>query len=170
MWPSYLVQIPRPTRSLRPERNGSCANRLNTQADLVHAALTLSPLDFSLPEPFASIWVCRCGHLIRLLMRALRNLSAGTTPSSLTIRSSTDPGQVSNRVIVFSDRQGRAARRLGVRRDGWLSSPRVDTSTVLHCPPARSTAELASCAGGSKVAVFPLYMGRATEKERGGLC
>ncbi|WP_115125368.1 glycosyltransferase family 4 protein [Synechococcus sp. GEYO] len=160
----YTIPSPGAQRELRES-----LERL--QPDLVHASLTLSPLDFRLPELCQQLGVPLVATFHPPFDASLRNLTAGT--QQLTYQLYAPALSKYDRVIVFSDLQAEFLARLGVREDRLAVIPNgVDTSQWSPSdplpepgitPPIGSAMHKVRCRLG-KERVF-LYMGRvATEK------
>jgi glycosyltransferase involved in cell wall biosynthesis len=151
----YTIPSPGALRELRES-----LERL--QPDLVHASLTLSPLDFRLPELCQQLGLPLVATFHPPFDAGLRNLTAGT--QQLTYQLYAPALARFNRVIVFSELQAEVLQRLGVRRERLAVIPNgVDThnwqpaevQTPLH-------ADISQRVLGRRVF---LYMGRiATEK------
>ena len=160
----YTIPSPGAQRELRES-----LERL--QPDLVHASLTLSPLDFRLPELCQQLGVPLVATFHPPFDAGLRNLTAGT--QQLTYQLYAPALSKYDRVIVFSDLQAEVLARLGVREDRLAVIPNgVDTNqwspsgqqTSAGVPPAVGSPlhEVRSRLGQERVF---LYMGRvATEK------
>ena len=160
----YTIPSPGAQRELRES-----LERL--QPDLVHASLTLSPLDFRLPELCQQLGVPLVATFHPPFDAGLRNLTAGT--QQLTYQLYAPALSKYDRVIVFSDLQAEVLARLGVREDRLAVIPNgVDTNqwspsgqqTGAAVPPAVGNPlhEVRSRLGQERVF---LYMGRvATEK------
>jgi glycosyltransferase involved in cell wall biosynthesis len=160
----YTIPSPGAQRELRES-----LERL--QPDLVHASLTLSPLDFRLPELCQQLGVPLVATFHPPFDAGLRNLTAGT--QQLTYQLYAPALSKYDRVIVFSDLQAEVLARLGVREDRLAVIPNgVDTNQ--WSPPRQPTNPGIASAVGSPLPevrsrlgcdrVF-LYMGRvATEK------
>jgi len=160
----YTIPSPGAQRELRES-----LERL--QPDLVHASLTLSPLDFRLPELCQQLGVPLVATFHPPFDAGLRNLTAGT--QQLTYQLYAPALSKYDRVIVFSDLQAEVLARLGVREDRLAVIPNgVDTNqwspsgqqTGAAVPPAVGSPlhEVRSRLGQERVF---LYMGRvATEK------
>jgi glycosyltransferase involved in cell wall biosynthesis len=130
---------------------------------VVHASLTLSPLDFRLPD--------LCQHLGLPLVATfhpafdanLRNITAGT--QQLTYQVYAPSLARYDRVIVFSELQADLLERLGVPQNRLAVIPNgVDINTWTPAPAssARQLNDLRQRFGGHRVF---LYMGRlSTEK------
>ena len=104
----YTIPSPRAQRELRES-----LERL--QPDLVHASLTLSPLDFRLPELCQQLEVPLVATFHPAFDASLRNLTAGT--QQLTYQLYAPALARYDRVIVFSELQADVLARLGVRED-----------------------------------------------------
>jgi glycosyltransferase involved in cell wall biosynthesis len=151
----YTIPSPGALRELRES-----LERL--QPDLVHASLTLSPLDFRLPELCQQLGLPLVATFHPPFDAGLRNLTAGT--QQLTYQLYAPALARFDRVIVFSELQAEVLQRLGVRRERLAVIPNgVDThswqpakaDTALHT-------EIRQRTGGRRLF---LYMGRiATEK------
>jgi glycosyltransferase involved in cell wall biosynthesis len=151
----YTIPSPGALRELRES-----LERL--QPDVVHASLTLSPLDFRLPELCQQLGVPLVATFHPPFDAGLRNLTAGT--QQLTYQLYAPSLARFDRVIVFSDLQADVLQRLGVRSERLAVIPNgVDTLT--WAPAEQETAlhrELRQRVQGRRVF---LYMGRiATEK------
>ena len=160
----YTIPSPGAQRELRES-----LERL--QPDLVHASLTLSPLDFRLPELCQQLGVPLVATFHPPFDASLRNLTAGT--QQLTYQLYAPALSKYDRVIVFSDLQAEFLARLGVREDRLAVIPNgVDTNQWSPSapqpepgitPPIGSPMHQVRCRLGQE-RVF-LYMGRvATEK------
>ena len=160
----YTIPSPGAQRELRES-----LERL--QPDLVHASLTLSPLDFRLPELCQQLEVPLVATFHPPFDAGLRNLTAGT--QQLTYQLYAPALSKYDKVIVFSDLQAEVLARLGVREDRLAVIPNgVDTHQWTPSglgPEAGITATSGSPLGQVRARlgqerVF-LYMGRvATEK------
>ena len=160
----YTIPSPGAQRELRES-----LERL--QPDLVHASLTLSPLDFRLPELCQQLGVPLVATFHPPFDASLRNLTAGT--QQLTYQLYAPALSKYDRVIVFSDLQAEFLARLGVREDRLAVIPNgVDTNQWYPTAPqkesgiapAKGTAvhQVRSRLGPERVF---LYLGRiATEK------
>ena len=104
----YTIPSPRAQRELRES-----LERL--QPDLVHASLTLSPLDFRLPDLCQQLGVPLVATFHPAFDAGLRNLTAGT--QQLTYQLYAPALARYDRVIVFSEIQADVLARLGVRED-----------------------------------------------------
>jgi glycosyltransferase involved in cell wall biosynthesis len=134
--------------------------------DLVHASLTLSPLDFRLPDLCQQLGLPVVATFHPAFDASLRNLTAGT--QQLTYQLYAPTLAKFDRVIVFSELQAEVLLRLGVRAERLAVIPNgVDTGTWRPAPDASDEAspelrELRQRFAGRRVF---LYMGRvATEK------
>jgi glycosyltransferase involved in cell wall biosynthesis len=101
----YTIPSPGAQRELRES-----LERL--QPDLVHASLTLSPLDFRLPDLCQQLGLPLVATFHPPFDAALRNLSSGT--QQLTYQLYAPSLARYNRVVVFSDLQADVLMRLGV--------------------------------------------------------
>ena len=116
----YTIPLPGAQRELRDS-----LERL--QPDLVHASLTLSPLDFRLPELCQQLQVPLVATFHPPFDAGLRNLTAGT--QQLTYQLYAPALSRYDRVIVFSELQADVLARLGVREDRLAVIPNgVDTT------------------------------------------
>ena len=147
----YTIPSPGAQRELRES-----LERL--QPDLVHASLTLSPLDFRLPELCQQLEVPLVATFHPPFDAGLRNLTAGT--QQLTYQLYAPALSKYDKVIVFSDLQAEVLARLGVREDRLAVIPNgVDTN---QWTPGSPLDQVRSRLGHERVF---LYMGRvATEK------
>lgn len=152
----YTIPSPGAQRELRES-----LERL--RPDLVHASLTLSPLDFRLPDLCQQLGLPLVATFHPPFDAGLRNLTAGT--QQLTYQLYAPSLARFDRVIVFSELQADVLVRLGVRRERLAVIPNgVDTDTWAPAAPGVATdlAQLRRRVGGRRVF---LYMGRvATEK------
>ncbi|MCP9801260.1 glycosyltransferase family 4 protein [Synechococcus sp. RedBA-s] len=153
----YTIPSPGAQRELRES-----LERL--RPDLVHASLTLSPLDFRLPDLCQYLGVPLVATFHPAFDAGLRNITAGT--QQLTYQLYAPALARFDRVIVFSELQAEVLARLGVREERLAVIPNgVDPG--LWCPPepttpSRELVSLRSRLGQRRVF---LYMGRlATEK------
>ncbi len=153
----YTIPSPGAQRELRES-----LERL--RPDLVHASLTLSPLDFRLPDLCQHLGVPLVATFHPAFDAGLRNLTAGT--QQLTYQLYAPALARFDRVIVFSELQAELLARLGVREERLAVIPNgVDTE--LWCPavPGSPTPELAELRSRFSGRRLFLYMGRlATEK------
>ena len=152
----YTIPSPGAQRELRES-----LERL--QPDLVHASLTLSPLDFRLPDLCQQLGLPLVATFHPPFDAALRNLSAGT--QQLTYQLYAPSLARYDRVVVFSDLQADVLMRLGVPANRLAVIPNgVDPEQWQPSPVVASSAleELRQRFKGQRVF---LYMGRiATEK------
>ncbi len=115
----YTIPSPRAQRELRES-----LERL--QPDLVHASLTLSPLDFRLPDLCQQLKVPLVGTFHPPFDAGIRNLTAGT--QQLTYQLYAPSLARYDRVIVFSEIQAELLNRLGVKENRLAVIPNgVDT-------------------------------------------
>ena len=145
----YTIPSPSASRELRES-----LERL--QPNLVHASLTLSPLDFGLPELCQQLGVPVVATFHPPFDAGLRNITAGG--QQLTYQLYAPSLARFDRVIVFSDLQAELLARLGVREERLAVIPNgVDAE---QWRPGMSP--LRQRFAGKRVF---LYMGRiATEK------
>ena len=152
----YTIPSPGAQRELRES-----LGRL--RPDLVHASLTLSPLDFRLPDLCQQLGLPLVATFHPAFDAGLRNLTAGT--QQLTYQLYAPSLARFDRVIVFSALQADLLERLGVRRDRLAIIPNgVDTDLWTPAPhfDSPNLAELRHQFEGRRVF---LYMGRlSTEK------
>ena len=153
----YTIPSPGAQRELRES-----LERL--QPDLVHASLTLSPLDFRLPDLCQQLGLPLVATFHPAFDASLRNLSAGT--QQLTYQLYAPSLARFDRVVVFSELQAEVLARLGVPERRLAVIPNgVDPERWAPAPPGGESAELLGLRqrfGGQRVF---LYMGRiATEK------
>ncbi|CAK6700064.1 D-inositol-3-phosphate glycosyltransferase [Synechococcus sp. CBW1107] len=153
----YTIPSPGAQRELRES-----LERL--RPDLVHASLTLSPLDFRLPDLCQHLGVPLVATFHPAFDAGLRNITAGT--QQLTYQLYAPALARFDRVIVFSELQAEVLARLGVREERLAVIPNgVDPD--LWCPPdptspSRELTTLRARLGPRRLF---LYMGRlATEK------
>ena len=153
----YTIPSPRAQRELRES-----LERL--KPDLVHASLTLSPLDFRLPDLCQQIQVPLIATFHPPFDSKIRSLSAST--QQLTYQLYAPSLSRFDKVIVFSEIQADVLNKLGVKEKRIEIIPNgVDTS--LWTPKAEKSIESEEREVQKKLGkkrVF-LYMGRiATEK------
>ncbi len=132
--------------------------------DLVHASLTLSPLDFLLPDLCQQLGLPLVATFHPPFDASLRNLTAGT--QQLTYQLYAPSLAKFDRVIVFSELQAEVLQRLGVPADRLAVIPN-GVDTTLWCPghPSSDSPELADLRRRFAGRRVFLYMGRvATEK------
>jgi glycosyltransferase involved in cell wall biosynthesis len=154
----YTIPSPGAQRELRES-----LERL--QPDLVHASLTLSPLDFRLPDLCQQLGLPLVATFHPAFDASLRNLSAGT--QQLTYQLYAPSLAKYHRVVVFSELQAEVLSRLGVPEARLAVIPNgVDPNLWTPTPvaTAASTDLLTLRQRFAGQRVF-LYMGRiATEK------
>jgi len=153
----YTIPSPGAQRELRES-----LERL--RPDLVHASLTLSPLDFRLPDLCQQLGLPLVATFHPPFDAALRNLSSGT--QQLTYQLYAPSLARYNRVVVFSDLQADVLMRLGVPASRLAVIPNgVDPELWKPSLPSAESTELLELRrrfAGQRVF---LYMGRiATEK------
>jgi glycosyltransferase involved in cell wall biosynthesis len=154
----YTIPSPGAQRELRES-----LERL--QPDLVHASLTLSPLDFRLPDLCQQLGLPLVATFHPAFDASLRNLSAGT--QQLTYQLYAPSLAKYHRVVVFSELQAEVLSRLGVPEARLAVIPNgVDPNLWTPAPVATAaSADLLTLRqrfAGQRVF---LYMGRiATEK------
>jgi glycosyltransferase involved in cell wall biosynthesis len=152
----YTIPSPGALRELRES-----LERL--RPDVVHASLTLSPLDFRLPDLCQQLGLPLVATFHPPFDANLRNITAGT--QQLTYQVYAPSLARYDRVIVFSALQADLLERLGVPRNRLAVIPNgVDTDTWLPASPASQPqlSDLRLRFGGRRVF---LYMGRlSTEK------
>ena len=153
----YTIPSPRAQRELRES-----LERL--KPDIVHASLTLSPLDFRLPELCQQLGVPLVATFHPPFDSGLRNITAGT--QQLTYQLYAPALARYDKVIVFSQLQADVLERLGVPAERLVVIPNgVDINrwspAVAHCPSPKLEA-VRDRLGPKRIF---LYMGRlATEK------
>ncbi len=153
----YTIPSPSAHRELR-----DCLARL--KPDLVHASLTLSPLDFRLPDLCQQLGVPLVATFHPPFDSSLRNLTAGTQQLSYQLYA---PALARyDRVIVFSKLQAEVLERLGVPADRLKVIPNgVDPERWRPAGSGQSSfmqQRVRQRLGGERIF---LYMGRlATEK------
>lgn len=153
----YTIPSPGAQRELRES-----LERL--QPDLVHASLTLSPLDFRLPDLCQQLGLPLVATFHPPFDASLRNLSAGT--QQLTYQLYAPSLAKYDRVVVFSELQADVLMRLGVPSHRLAVIPNgVDPQRWTPgnpAEPSKRLQELRQRFSGQRVF---LYMGRiATEK------
>ncbi len=152
----YTIPSPGALRELRES-----LERL--RPDVVHASLTLSPLDFRLPELCQQLGLPLVATFHPPFDANLRNITAGT--QQLTYQVYAPSLARYDRVIVFSELQADLLERLGVPQDRLAVIPNgVDTSTWSPAGPGAKPElnELRQRFGRQRIF---LYMGRlSTEK------
>ncbi|MFO7629959.1 MAG: glycosyltransferase family 4 protein [Prochlorococcaceae cyanobacterium] len=161
----YTIPSPGAQRELRES-----LERL--RPDLVHASLTLSPLDFRLPDLCQQLGVPLVATFHPPFDAGLRNLTAGTQQLTYQLYASSLARY--HRVIVFSSLQAEVLARLGVQEqrlavipngvdtDLWCPAETAGSDAGSGCPANEALNELRQRFAGRRVF---LYMGRvATEK------
>ena len=153
----YTIPSPGAQRELRES-----LERL--RPDLVHASLTLSPLDFRLPDLCQQLGLPLVATFHPPFDAALRNLNSGT--QQLTYQLYAPSLARYNRVVVFSDLQADVLMRLGVPASRLVVIPNgVDPEQWKPCLPGRESLELQELKQRFSGQRVFLYMGRiATEK------
>jgi glycosyltransferase involved in cell wall biosynthesis len=145
----YTIPSPRASRELRESLE-------RFQPDLVHASLTLSPLDFRLPELCQQLGVPLVATFHPPFDAGLRNITAGG--QQLTYQLYASSLARFDRVVVFSELQAELLIRLGVAKNTLAVIPNGVDPNIWR--PGRSA--LNQRFSGKRVF---LYMGRlATEK------
>jgi len=153
----YTIPSPGAQRELRESLE-------RMQPDLVHASLTLSPLDFRLPDLCQQLGLPLVATFHPAFDSGLRNLAGGT--QQLTYQLYAPSLARFDRVIVFSELQAEVLARLGVPQQRLAVIPNgVDPqlwSPAASTLESRRLQELRQRFAGRRVF---LYMGRiATEK------
>ncbi len=153
----YTIPSPRALRELRES-----LERL--KPDLVHASLTLSPLDFRLPELCQQLEVPLVGTFHPPFDAGIRNLTAGT--QQLTYQLYAPSLARYDKVIVFSTLQAEVLAKLGVKESRLAVIPNgVNTDCWKPANPSSPSSkqlEVRKLLGNERIF---LYMGRiATEK------
>ena len=145
----YTIPSPRASRELRESLE-------RFQPDLVHASLTLSPLDFRLPELCQQLGVPLVATFHPPFDAGLRNITAGG--QQLTYQLYASSLAKFDRVVVFSELQAELLIRLGVAKNTLAVIPNGVDPNIWR--PGAS--QLSERFKGKRVF---LYMGRlATEK------
>ena len=153
----YTIPSPGAQRELR-----DCLVRL--KPDLVHASLTLSPLDFRLPDLCQQLDVPLVATFHPPFDSSLRNLTAGTQQLSYQLYAPTLARY--DQVIVFSRIQAEVLERLGVPADRLKVIPNgVDPARWKPARDGRSSLMQQRVRRRLGEERIFLYMGRlATEK------
>ena len=153
----YTIPSPGAQRELRES-----LERL--QPDLVHASLTLSPLDFRLPDLCQQLGLPLVATFHPPFDASLRNLSAGT--QQLTYQLYAPSLAKYDRVVVFSELQADVLMRLGVPSQRLAVIPNgVNPQRWTPGNPAEPSERLQELRQRSSGQRVFLYMGRiATEK------
>jgi len=152
----YTIPSPGAQRELRESLE-------RIRPDLVHASLTLSPLDFRLPDLCQQLGLPLVATFHPAFDAGLRNLSAGT--QQLTYQLYAPSLARYDRVIVFSELQAEVLERLGVRRERLAVIPNgVDIDLWAPAPttPGPLLSDLRRRYAGRRVF---LYMGRITTEK-----
>ena len=110
----YTIPSPRAEKELKLS-----LERL--KPDIVHASLTLSPLDFRLPELCNQINLPLVGTFHPAFDAKNRNLTANT--QQLTYQLYAPSLAKFNRVIIFSEAQKRVLEKMGVSRENQIVIP-----------------------------------------------
>lgn len=153
----YTIPSPGAQRELRES-----LERL--RPDLVHASLTLSPLDFRLPDLCQQLGLPLVATFHPPFDAALRNLSSGT--QQLTYQLYAPSLARYDRVVVFSDLQADVLMRLGVPANRLVVIPNgVEPEQWKPGIPGSDSKELQELKQRFAGRRVFLYMGRiATEK------
>jgi glycosyltransferase involved in cell wall biosynthesis len=153
----YTIPSPGAQRELRES-----LERL--RPDLVHASLTLSPLDFRLPDLCQQLGLPLVATFHPAFDASLRNLSAGT--QQLTYQLYAPSLARYDRVVVFSELQAEVLARLGVPEQRLAVIPNgVDPERWSPAPAGAESAHLLDLRRRFNGQRVFLYMGRiATEK------
>ena len=153
----YTIPSPGAQRELRES-----LERL--RPDLVHASLTLSPLDFRLPDLCQQLGLPLVATFHPAFDAGLRNLSAGT--QQLTYQLYAPSLARYDRVVVFSELQAEVLARLGVPERRLAVIPNgVDPERWAPAQVAAESPELLALRQRFSGRRVFLYMGRiATEK------
>jgi glycosyltransferase involved in cell wall biosynthesis len=153
----YTIPSPGAQRELRES-----LERL--RPDLVHASLTLSPLDFRLPDLCQQLGLPLVATFHPAFDASLRNLSAGT--QQLTYQLYAPSLAKYDRVVVFSELQAEVLARLGVPESRLAVIPNgVDPDRWAPTHPGGESPQLQQLRQRFAGRRVFLYMGRiATEK------
>ena len=152
----YTIPSPGAQRELRES-----LERL--RPDLVHASLTLSPLDFRLPDLCQQLGLPLVATFHPAFDAALRNLAGGT--QQLTYQLYAPTLARFDRVIVFSELQAEVLQRLGVPEQRLAVIPNGVDPALWRPAPAVESADLQELRRRFAGRRVFLYMGRiATEK------
>ncbi|MFZ9945561.1 MAG: glycosyltransferase family 4 protein, partial [Vulcanococcus sp.] len=152
----YTIPSPGAQRELRES-----LERL--RPDLVHASLTLSPLDFRLPDLCQQLALPLVATFHPPFDAALRNLSSGT--QQLTYQLYAPSLARYDRVVVFSDLQADVLMRLGVPANRLAVIPNGVDPELWEPSPAAAYSDRLELEGRFDGRRVFLYMGRiATEK------
>ena len=151
----YTIPSPRAEKELRLS-----LERL--KPDVVHASLTLSPLDFRLPEICSHIKVPLIGTFHPAFDTKIRNLTAST--QQLTYQLYAPTLAKFQKIIVFSEPQKKVLEKLGVGREKQIVIPNAVDENVWQPLSKKSKKHnfVRNKLGGGRIF---LYMGRiANEK------
>tara|TARA_Y100001968_G_scaffold132470_1_gene120887 strand:- start:2289 stop:3560 length:1272 start_codon:yes stop_codon:yes gene_type:complete len=153
----YTIPSPRAQRELRESLE-------HLQPDLIHASLTLSPLDFRLPELCTQLDVPLIATFHPAFDSSIRSLTAST--QQLTYQLYAPSLAKYDKVIVFSDMQAEVLAKLGVKENKLEVIPNgIDPGLWLPLNPSTKTTkqiEVRRRLGTNRIF---LYMGRiASEK------
>ena len=151
----YTIPSPRAEKELRLS-----LERL--KPDIVHASLTLSPLDFRLPELCNSINVPLIGTFHPAFDTKNRNLTAST--QQLTYQLYAPSLAKFNRIIIFSEPQKTVLKKLGVPKDKLIIIPNGVDENIWEpfCKRNKKYDQVKKKLGDGRIF---LYMGRiANEK------
>ncbi|WP_036901282.1 MULTISPECIES: glycosyltransferase family 4 protein [Prochlorococcus] len=153
----YTIPSPRAQRELRES-----LERL--KPNVVHASLTLSPLDFRLPELCQQIRVPLVATFHPPFDSKLRNLTAST--QQLTYQLYAPSLAKYEKVIVFSDKQAEFLAKLGVKEKCLAVIPNgVNTEVWKPCDSVNISSKLEEVKRRLGQERIFLYMGRiAAEK------
>ena len=153
----YTIPSPGAQRELRDSLE-------RMKPDIVHASLTLSPLDFRLPELCQQLGVPLVATFHPPFDAGLRNITAGT--QQLTYQLYAPALARYDRVIVFSQLQADVLVRLGVPEQRLVVIPNgVDTERWAPATPGTTNLTLKRVRERLGSQRIFLYMGRlATEK------
>ena len=148
----YTIPSPRALGELR-------ASLESLRPDLVHASLTLSPLDFRLPDLCQQLDLPLVATFHPAFDSGLRNLAGGT--QQLTYQVYAPSLARFDRVIVFSELQAEVLSRLGVPENRLAIIPNgVDPQRWSPAGPSGGSAELAELKRRFRGQRIFLYMGR----------
>jgi glycosyltransferase involved in cell wall biosynthesis len=152
----YTIPSPGAQRELRES-----LERL--RPDVVHASLTLSPLDFRLPDLCQQLGLPLVATFHPPFDASLRNLTAGT--QQLTYQLYAPSLARYDRVIVFSELQAEVLQRLGVPANRLAVIPNGVDTDLWQPASAEASPELMELRQRFAGRRVFLYMGRvATEK------
>ena len=151
----YTIPSPRAEKELRVS-----LERL--KPDIVHASLTLSPLDFRLPELCNEINVPLVGTFHPAFDANNRNLTAST--QQLTYQLYAPSLSKFDKIIVFSEPQKNVLKKLGVPKEKQIISPNGVDENIWKpfCESNKKYDQVKNKLGDERIF---LYMGRiANEK------